>query len=410
MARIIGYIVPEWPGQTHSFFWREIGVLEEMGADIRLVSTRLPPPALISHAWREAAIARTIYLMPISPKLLVAAFWEIARAGPGAILKCLKAAFFADDLSVAGKAKFLAFLVPAAILRRRSRKERWHHIHVHSCANSANIALIARLLGGPPYSVTLHGPLGDYGLNQPQKWRNASGAIVITKRLLGEVTEALADALPPVVVTAPMGVDIDRTLRSGRYMPWIGTGPAVVFCCGRLNKVKGHDTLIRAIKMLRERGIDAVLNIAGQDEQGGLGYGIELHNLIEDLDLRDSVTLMGAVSEDHVFRELENAHVFVLASHAEPLGVAIMEAMAMEVPVVSTAAGGVSELIESGVDGLLVPPKDIEATANAIERILRNPEYAVRISKAGRPKIQSAFSSRASAQELLKIVEITEKI
>ena len=74
-------------------------------------------------------------------------------------------------------------LVPLALLgaslARISKRRHWDHLHVHSCADAAHIAMFARILGGVPYSLTLHGPLSDYGPNQRQKWRNAEFVVVI---------------------------------------------------------------------------------------------------------------------------------------------------------------------------------------------------------------------------------------
>src|SRR5262249_30234532 len=155
---------------------------------------------------------------------------------------------------------------------------------------------------------------------------------------------------PSVLDIAPMGVDVSGFHRGIPYAPWEGGGPLSVFSCGRLNPCKGHADLIRAVQLVAGRGIDARLTIAGEDETGGDGYHRTLASLIEALGVGDRVQLLGAVSESRVRAELEQAHVFALASLAEPLGVAIMEAMAMSVPVVVTGAGGVPELVDRDVD------------------------------------------------------------
>jgi glycosyltransferase involved in cell wall biosynthesis len=106
---------------------------------------------------------------------------------------------------------------------------------------------------------------------------------------------------------------------------------------------------------------------------------------------------LGAVSEDVVKKELESSHVFALASHHEPLGVAIMEAMAMGMPVVATDSGGVPELIDDGVEGLLLPPQDPERLSDALLRIAREPELAERLGKSAHLKVETHFRSNRSA-------------
>ena len=119
-----------------------------------------------------------------------------------------------------------------ALLSRLARKRGWSHVHVHSCAESANIALFAHRLSGLPYSMTLHGPLSDYGKNQKQKWRHASFAIVITKKLLAEVNEQVGESLPEVVEIAPMGVELHKFNRSTPYQPFPASDGAEIVAVG----------------------------------------------------------------------------------------------------------------------------------------------------------------------------------
>jgi glycosyltransferase involved in cell wall biosynthesis len=126
-----------------------------------------------------------------------------------------------------------------------------------------------------------------------------------------------------------------------------------------------------------------------------------LHKL-SSLLLSGHAVLLGAVSEARVRSELAQAHVFVLASHHEPLGVAIMEAMALGAPVVATDAGGVPELIEAGVDGVLVPPKAPDLLADAVQRLLNDPDCAGRIAAAGRRKVEASFHSGLSAATIAR--------
>jgi len=197
-----------------------------------------------------------------------------------------------------------------------------------------------------------------------------------------------------------MGVDLARFERQTPYEPWRGDRPVRLVSCGRLNPIKGHQELIEAVGLLRKSGFEIQLNICGEDEQGGDGYHLKLQEQIDAAGLAEQVTLLGAVSEDRVQNELETSDVFVLASHHEPLGVAIMEAMAMSLPVLTTDAGGVPELVDHGRDGLLVKPKDPKLLADTLTTILRDPELACALAAAGRAKIQRSFHAGVSAQAI----------
>ncbi len=391
----IGYLIPQFPGQTHAFFWRERAALRDLGIDAQPVSTRRPPRKIVSHAWSGEAARLTTYLMPPSPTLTAAGL--AAAAGRLASLRRMLAQCRLSRIDAA------AVTAMAAQVVALSRRRRWRHIHVHSCGNSALVAAAARVMGGVPYSLTLHGPLADYGPDQPVKWRHADFGIVITRKLERELRAALPESLPAQIVVAPMGVTLSAFERPTAYVPWTG-GPLRLFSCGRLNRVKGHDHLIHAVSLLRNQGMDVHLSIAGEDEQGGTGYRKSLEALIARLGVGSSVALLGAVDEGVVKRHLGSAHIFALASLHEPLGVAIMEAMAMRTPVVATDAGGVGELIRSGHDGLLVPPGDAGALADAIRRLSDDPSLAQRLSDAGRATVEASFSDRVSAQAIARLI------
>ena len=339
----IGYLIPEFPGQTHNFFWRERQALQELGVDTSLISTRRPPKGIISPAWAEEAQKKTVYLFPPSFPDMVHAVITFLAAGPKGWFNCIGIIANAKDMSSIEKVRLISLLFIAARLVRLSKSQGWKHVHVHSCADAANIAMFAANLCDLTYSLTLHNPLSVYGPNQEQKWRHAKFGVVITQQIYNELTKSLPNFLPQHLEIAPMGVNCSVFNRAIPYSAYDGEGKFCLFSCGRLNFCKGHAHLIEAIHILRQRGVNAQLEIAGEDEQGGSGYRRELERLIQDLDLGDAITLLGAVSEEAVQASLEKAHVFVLASLGEPLGVATMEAMAMGVPVVVTNAGGVTE-------------------------------------------------------------------
>lgn len=397
----IGYLIPEFPGQTHIFFWREIKALESMGVDVALISTKMPPRKIISHSWSDEAQQKTTYLFPPN-KYLWATLRELLRCGLKGWLRCFDAILKAKKISLKERISLLAFVFIGAELSYLGRKDGWQHIHVHSCANSANIAMFAFLLSGLTYSMTLHGPLSDYGSNQEQKWKYATFAIVITTKLYDEVKQTLDGSLPQHITIAPMGVDPLVFQRKIPYHPWNNEITCYIFSCGRLNPCKGHADLITAIDIIRKQDINVHLDIAGEDEQGGSGYRKELEQLVQQLNLKQLVNFLGAISEESVREYLEKAHLFVLASWREPLGVAIMEAMMMEVPVIVTDEGGVKELVDNEINGLLVRPKIPSLLAETIVRCLRNPQLANDLSKASREKVIKSFNSQKSAEAIIK--------
>jgi colanic acid/amylovoran biosynthesis glycosyltransferase len=397
----IAFLIPEFPGQTHIFFWREMSAMKNLGIDVEVVSTRQPPREIISHTWSAEAIGRTTYLVPMGVTGIAAAAVHVLRAGPIAWARCVRA-IAAADAPIAYKMKMLGLAFAGAELGAIARRKGWRHVHVHSCANAAAVAMFAGFLGGLRYSMTLHGPLRDYGPAQRQKWRHSEFAVVITNRLLAEVSEKVSGHLPANVYVAPMGVDLPSFRRLREYRPPQPESPVHIFSCGRLNPCKAHDDLIRAVAVMKGWGYSVRLVIAGEDASAKQEHRKSLERLRRVLGVEEEIKLIGAVSESRVNAELENAHIFALASHAEPLGVAIMEAMAMSVPVVVTSAGGVPELVRDGIDGLLVPPRDPEAMAAALRTLIEDGDMATRMGRSALERVSTSFGSDGSAGVLAR--------
>jgi glycosyltransferase involved in cell wall biosynthesis len=390
LTRKLGYLVPQFPGQTHIFFWREIAELEARGVEVRLFSTRPPPAGLIAHDWSDAAIERTTYL---------------GRADVMAGLAALPRLPYAELLRERGAGKDIALSIPAAKrLMRECSAQGITHVHVHSCGRAALLAAIAKRMGGPNYSLTLHGPLSDYGPAQGFKWRHASFATIITEKLQAEMQADLGADLPDRLLIQPMGVDPDVLAPSGPYIPARPGAPLRLFSCGRLNIVKGHQDLMAAIRILHDQGRDVQLAIAGEDDAGGSGYRHILAAKIAELGLEPHVRLLGPIDAETVKAHIQAAHIFALASWHEPLGVALMEAMSCGIPTIGTNAGGVPELIRDGIDGVLVPPKDPARLATAIAALADDPARATALSTQGRARIVDGFHSGRGADLLIRAI------
>ncbi|WP_242723781.1 glycosyltransferase family 4 protein [Microcoleus vaginatus] len=228
----------------------------------------------------------------------------------------------------------------------------------------------------------------------------------MSEQLLNFLKDELAGFLPKEVRVLPVWVNLDEVKRETPYSPWQEGSHCRIYTCGRLNIAKGQKYLIESVKLLRERGFDVRLQIAGEDEKGGNGYRKELEKFIEEQSMSDYVELLGSVSEERNRQGYKEADIFVLPSLKEGISIVVMEAMAMETPVVVvTQVGGMAELIDNGVDGRLAPPENPEKMAEAIAKLLKDKELTLSLIQKSRQKIAAKFPHRHSAQVLLESLQ-----
>lgn len=411
MSRI-GILIPEFPVQTHAFFIRERKELKKLGIESILLSTKKPvgQEGAATHEWAEAAEKETYYLFPLTIVEIITALLAVIVAGPISWVNCCKIVLQKGEFSVSERLKQVGLILVAAKYKTFCKNNNIDHVHIHSCANSANIAMYAKLLKGPNYSLTLHGPMCDYGTNQKNKWKYASFGIVITKDLKDELQTSLGLYLPPVYL-APMGVDIEKFKRSAPLVAEKNNRKIKLIACGRLNYVKAHDDLIRVVSELKIKNYPVELKICGAMDAPSqlVNYKKELEDLAEKLDVKEEIIFMGSISEEILKKELENSDIFCLASLKEPLGVATMEAMAMGVPTIVTRSPGVMEMIDDGVDGILVEPRNPNMFVEKIMQLMSDDDYRKRLSNKGRQKIVSQFHSGVSAEKIYKGLTSEEK-
>ncbi|MEP1356252.1 MAG: exopolysaccharide biosynthesis GT4 family glycosyltransferase EpsE [Tateyamaria sp.] len=395
----IGFLISEYPGQTHSFFWREMSALKRLyNVDFQVIGTR-PNAQPAKHSWLAQAPAD--YLYPIPP-----AQWPALLAAlPGAVFKALRHRDCATQLK---HPRGWAALLMAVRLKQRCQKHGIDHVHVHSLANSALIAALCKQVYGQPYSITLHGPLRYFGPDQPLKWEAAEFATVITETLRREVTKKLPQVADKISI-APMGVDTEYFAPTDPT-PVRQDGAFQWFSCGRLVPGKGFDTIIRAARRLREDNPDRTfdIRIAGEDSKDGQGFRLELQSEIDAAGLSEVITLLGSLPQESIRTELEKAQGFVLISNEEALGVAYMEAMACGLPTIGARTGGVGELIADGQDGYLVPPRDDATLAWIMLRIMTDPDLCTALAQSAREKVLNHFSSDRSAQAIAKALNLTK--
>jgi glycosyltransferase involved in cell wall biosynthesis len=180
-----------------------------------------------------------------------------------------------------------------------------------------------------------------------------------------------------------------------------------VIAVGRLVAKKGFDVLVTAVADLRDRGLDVELVVAGEhgDEEA------RVRDLVHALGIDGAVRFAGPLSQAELLDEYRRSTVFALACRVDADGDrdgipnVLVEAMAAGLPVVSTAVSGIPELVHDGENGLLVPPDDPGALADALWRVVKDAPLATRLARAGQETVRRHFDGDALATRMAALFE-----
>ncbi|MDZ8186936.1 MAG: glycosyltransferase family 1 protein [Nostoc sp. ChiSLP02] len=208
----------------------------------------------------------------------------------------------------------------------------------------------------------------------------------------------------------PCGTDIHRfgsiTRKAARLELGVGQDAKIVLYVGRFDPRKGIETLVRAVNESQLRESNNLQLIIGGGSTPGNSDGIErdrIEEIINELGMSHLTILPGRLSQDILPTYYAAADVCVVPSHYEPFGLVAIEAMASGTPVVASDVGGLQFTVVNEETGLLAPAQDVPAFANAIDRILLNPEWRVQLGKAARKRVETKFSWDGVANQLTEL-------
>ncbi|MEL6791999.1 MAG: colanic acid biosynthesis glycosyltransferase WcaL, partial [Pseudomonadota bacterium] len=204
MSERIGYLAPDFPSQTHAFFWREAQALAEAGVAPKFFSTRRPPDAACPHAFGPEARAGTTYLFP-PPTPAIARL----AARPLRAINAIRYVLGLRETPLAGRLKLMALIPCAMALATSCRAAGVRHVHIHSFANSAHIGALASILDGLDYSLVLHGDLPVYGADHADKMKRARLVAAVTEPLSRQIRAVAPDRPEWDVPVIWMGVDTE---------------------------------------------------------------------------------------------------------------------------------------------------------------------------------------------------------
>ena len=427
----VAYVLNGFPRLSETFIAHEIHQIEQLGLRLRLFVVKREIEDKVHPV--VAAIRAPLSYLPDATSLSGTTLWHwLAQNGP---------AFWRANAALALRhplryARTLASALALSWRYRPSGAERTEgglrlrkvfikeflqagqiadalhgagdvgHLHGHFCHGVATITWFASRLSGIPFSFTAHAKdIYQAELNPGNLLERKLGAarFVATCTCANAGVLRLRHARPQEVHSIYHGLDTDY-FSPAPPAHSAATAPSLpmILSVGRFVEKKGFDQLIEACALLKQGGVRFGCLIVGER---GSAYE-SMRALIEARGLGDSVRLRSAVTQDELRDIYRAARIFALPCQVMQDGDrdgfpnVLAEAMAMGVPVVSTCISGIPEMIDDGVHGLLVEPRDAPALADALRRVLTDAELHTRLARAGRQRICERFDSRRTTLAL----------
>src|SRR4051812_4317229 len=389
----VGYVLKMYPRFSETFVVTEILALEEQGADLDIFSLRPPVDGRFHESLSRVRASVTYLPTPGKPLEL----WQLLGAGrrrdPATFDACVAELLAAPVMDAC----------QALALADRARERGITHLHAHFGSVAAGVARLAARLAGITYSVTLHAKdifhedVDDTVL--AERLRDAAAAVTVSDYNERYLRARYGDATD-TLVRIYNGIDLEQ------FAPALpDVRPRTVVGVGRLVEKKGFQHLVDAVALLRDRGRPACLELVGS--------GVEeqpLRARVRALGLDDLVTFHGPLTQAETRERVRAAAVLAAPcvvgadGNRDGLPTAILEGLALGTPVVATPVTGIPEAVVDGRTGLLVPEGDAEALADALDRLLGDPELRCRLAEAGRAHVEAHFDVRTNGKLLHDVI------
>ena len=382
----IAYLCSEYPAISHTFIYREIESLRRAGMTVHTASIHKPAKLGIMTPAEQQEAENTLMVLSQSPASILKAHLHCLMKNPGGYLTMTATAMQLLIRGPKNPVKAAAYFAEAGILLQWAHHNGVTHVHEHFGNPTAIVAMLMKRYGGISFSISVHGPDIFYTVDTAMladKVKEASFVRCISHYCRSQIMRISDVGIWDRFHIVRCGIDPDV------YAPRPEPGNRIpeLLCVGRLVPAKGQHILLEACSILKNEGVPFHLTMVGDgpDRKSLEAWAVSAK-------LTGEVTFTGALGQDKVHTYYDRADIFVLASFAEGVPVVLMEAMAKEIPVISTRITGIPELIEHEEDGLLAVPGDPNDLARQIRKLLDSAELRNRMGKAGRVKVDQNYN------------------
>ncbi len=393
------YLSSVLPKRSETFVYREVLGLRAAGLSVAVASL-YPPERNLGDPALEALAGEVVPVYGAGAVALGRDALAFAGRHPGrawgVLWRAGRDALGASDVRGRGRLKIPLQAVAALALARRLGGRDITHLHVHMAHAAATVGMYAARALGVPFSFTGHAAdlFRDRSLLR-EKLARAAFVVCIShwhRDWYGTLVPRPAAEYPVVRCGVDLPASVDRSEPEDAGLRVLGVG--------RLVPKKGFDLLVEAGRLLAAEGCRFAMTIAGDGPEREA-----LERLADGLPVR----FCGAVNHAEVPALLAEADVVVLPCRIgrdqdrDGIPVVLMEAMAHRVCVVSGDLPAIRELVQDGTNGLLIPPGDTNALAQALLRLAREPGWRLRLAGKGRERVEEEFSSTRNIARLLAL-------
>ncbi|MEO0349222.1 MAG: glycosyltransferase [Cyanobacteria bacterium P01_A01_bin.15] len=389
MRPLIGFLLKTYPKLSETFILNEILELERQGLNLHIFSLRRPTQRH-THPGVERVKAPVTYLPTLLPehdsvqeKELLDAHLALFHKDNAAYFQALR--FYLERTEDRRLHEFLQ----GGYLAWKLQQLGITHLHAHFANVPTATAEIAQAFSAVSYSITAHAKDIYLNDNAALDRRMAKAEFVLTCTDYNrQYLEQVSTSRTPIHL-AYHGLDVER------FSPKPKTQQSevpLILSVGRFCEKKGFPYLLKACHLIKQVGIPFRCAIVGYGPLEG-----SIRQQINQLELGAHITLVGKLTQDRLIEMYQQADIFVLPclvtddGDRDGIPNVLLEAMSMEISVVSTDISGISELVESNYNGLLVPEKDELALAQALEALIRQPGLRTTLGKAGRLTVMDKF-------------------
>ncbi len=392
----IAYLTTEYPHISHTFIRREIQGLEGLGYEIERFALQ-GGEADVEQADKVEAQKTTHLLGESWGQFFRQAFGGMLAAGkklPAAMAEV----FILSRASDRGLLRHVAYLFESLMFLTICRKRGVEHVHVHFGTNAATVAYLTNLMGGPRFSVMVHGPVEfdqPYGQSLGRKLAAASFVAAISNYCRSQIFRWLPHDHWHKVKIVPCTVG-DEWFNAAQTL---SEDAKDLVCVGRLDEQKGQLFLLEAFSEAAQKGFSGRLILIGDGP-----FKDQLKRRAAQLKISDRVELVGWCTSQQIMQYLLGARALVLASFAEGLPVVIMEAMALQRPILSTRITGIPELVRDGIDGFLYSPAEMTELAEAMLRL--ESSSLTELQEMGRNASQRVFERHLTEDAIQRLDQL----